>query len=219
MFNWVAHELKTPLSAARMTVELMRRETTAGGQEKAARRLDSLMRQLDRMESMIASVLDAGRLAEGRVTLDRRPHDFAELMTGIVAYWRESCPDCEFAFTPPGGPLMLDIDANRVREVMNNLLSNAVKYSGAPKRVEVLVRVAPATVEVDVKDFGIGIEAAELSRIFKRFHRAEGESSPGHGLGLFIASALTRLHGGSLRVKSEPGRGSTFTLVLPRVTR
>jgi signal transduction histidine kinase len=105
-----------------------------------------------------------------------------------------------------------------VRQIVNNLLANAVKYSLSSKRIDVAIRTTAATVELDVVDWGIGIASEELPRIFNRFHRADSAAAAGHGLGLFIASVLTLLHGGSLNVKSELGKGSTFTLALPRKT-
>jgi two-component system sensor histidine kinase/response regulator len=98
---------------------------------------------------------------------------------------------------------------------LNNLLSNAVKYGGPAKRVDVTLSSSPGLALIEVRDWGEGIAASKLPTIFERFHRADAADGRGHGLGLFIAAALTRLHGGNLAAHSELGKGSTFTFRLP----
>jgi signal transduction histidine kinase len=109
----------------------------------------------------------------------------------------------------------LALDTERVRQVLNNLLSNAVKYRGSVPRVELTLSSSPGLAVIQVRDWGVGMPASRLPTIFDRYRRADEDSARGHGLGLFIASELARLHGGSLAVRSALGEGSTFTLRLP----
>ena len=99
---------------------------------------------------------------------------------------------------------------------MASTISNAIKYGTPPERLDVTVRTTPTEVEVSVRDYGRGIEREQLPRIFQRFHRDNASAGSGYGLGLYIATALARVHGGGLRVESQPGKGATFVLSLPR---
>ncbi|MDB4968095.1 MAG: hybrid sensor histidine kinase/response regulator [Myxococcales bacterium] len=216
--NWVAHELKSPLSAARMSAELIRRRLELIGEEQDHSRIRVVLRGLDRMTDLINSVLDAAALNEGKVTLNRQRVDIIAFVARVVALWRDLHPEVDFALAAPKQSLELQIDETRLHQVLDNLLSNAVKYGGEQKRVEVEVQALGGQLVVSVRDHGRGIAAAEIPHLFQRFHRAEGNDGQGHGLGLFIAAAVAKLHGGTLSVKSERGAGSTFALSLPRAS-
>ncbi|HZH02676.1 MAG TPA: hybrid sensor histidine kinase/response regulator [Myxococcaceae bacterium] len=217
MLAWVAHEVKTPLSSARMHAELLLRRFSAPEDVRDRRRAESLVRQLDRMTGLVNSVLDAAKLAEGRLMLQRTRVDLRELLPLVVANWRDTQPDYQFdLYLPVEAPVESDLDPERFRQVLDNLLSNAVKYGLPSKRVEVALTALPQSASVQVTDYGPGIERHELPHIFDRFYRAPGSEGEGHGLGLYIAAALARVHGGSLEVDSQRGQGTSFTVKLPR---
>lgn len=114
----------------------------------------------------------------------------------------------------PAAPVMLLYDAARLRQVLDALVSNAVKFGGEAPVVEVRVAERPTTVVISVRDQGIGMAVAELPRLFDRFHHvADGDAK---GDGLYTASALARLHKGTLSARSKVGEGSVFELELPR---
>ncbi|MDC0707843.1 hybrid sensor histidine kinase/response regulator [Stigmatella sp. ncwal1] len=215
MLNWVAHEIKTPLSAARLNAQVLMRRQTAHPDAGDPKYAEAILRQLDRMDSLVTSILDAARLSDGKMVLHQEHGDFASLLQGVVQEWRELQPQVSFCLEGAGQPLLLSFDPERVRNILNNLLSNAVKYGGEGKRVEVGLSLSPGLAVVHVRDWGQGMAASEIPNIFERFHRATGSGGNGHGLGLYIASALARLHGGSLSAKSALGEGSTFSLRLP----
>ncbi len=214
--NWVAHELKSPLSAVRMSVELLRRRLDVIGEEQDRGRINVVLRGLDRMTTLINSVLDAAALGEGKLALRRCRVDVVAFVERVVALWRALHPDFIFELSAPSEPLVMNVDETRIQQVLENLLSNAVKYSGEEKRIEIEVLPQAGLTVIAVCDLGRGIAAAELPHLFERFHRADDARGEGHGLGLFIAAALAKLHGGALTVKSELGRGTTFSLSLPR---
>jgi signal transduction histidine kinase len=168
------------------------------------------------MDALVTSILEAARLADGRLILQKETHDMVRFLWSVISDWKKTQPEYELAFEPPVEALPLQFDAERLRQVLDNLISNAVKYGLPCKRIEVALVPGPSTAEVRVRDFGPGIDAADLPRIFGRFYRARDVAGSGHGLGLYIAAALARLHGGALRVDSKRGEGSTFTIVLPR---
>ncbi|WP_375771335.1 ATP-binding protein [Archangium gephyra] len=215
MLNWVAHEIKTPLSSARLNAQLLLRKQDERGAAEERKCSEAILRQLDRMNSLVTSILDAARLSEGKVALQRERGELGAFLQDVVQEWRELQPQVDFSLTGVAQPVKLSFDAERVRYILNNLLSNAVKYGGEQRRVEVTLSLTPGLAIVQVRDWGVGIPASELRNIFERFHRADGAGGHGHGLGLYIAAALARLHGGSLTAQSELGQGSTFSLRLP----
>ena len=219
MLNWLAHEMKTPLGAARMSAQLLLRKLEETKATEPERKLSAtVIRQLDRMNGLMTSILDASRLSEGQVTLNLVPVDLATLALEVVHDWNELQPQATITLVGAEEHIQVAADPERLRHVLNNLIGNAIKYSGQVKRVEVTLRSSPGAAVIDVRDWGEGIPASKLPAIFDRFHRADADDGRGHGLGLFIAAAITRLHGGTLVAQSELGKGSTFTLRL-RVAR
>lgn len=215
LLAWVAHEVKTPLSSARLNLDLLIRELAGSQHEPQRRRARSALTQMERLAELVNSVLQASQLANGRVQLKLERTELRTLLETIVAYWRETRPEIRFDLSMPEERVSLQLDPKRIREVLDNLISNAVKYRHQSNEVEVRLALSPGRAVISVRDFGVGIDAAELPRVFDRFHRAEGALGEGHGLGLFIAAGLAALHGGALTAKSERGAGSTFSLVLP----
>jgi signal transduction histidine kinase len=115
-------------------------------------------------------------------------------------------------------PLVINGDVSRLQRMVANLLDNAIKYTPAGGRVSVSVKEGQEQVIVAISDSGIGIDEKSLPRIFERFYRGdESRSTPGNGLGLSLVGALVHAHGGEIQVESSPGKGTRFTVVLPKV--
>ena len=216
MLNWLAHEIKTPLGAARMSAQLLVRKLEEMFASEPEKKLSvTIIRQLDRMDALITSILDASRLSEGKVMLKLEPVDLSAFVKETLQDWRELQPEATITLLGGERRLVLAADAERLRHVLNNLIGNAIKFSGRTKKVQVTLDSSPGTAVIEVRDWGEGIAASKLPTIFERFHRADASDGRGHGLGLFIAAAITRLHGGTLLAHSESGKGSTFSLRLP----
>ena len=179
------------------------------------KRLVVLRRQLRRMDELATSILDAAQLQDGRLRLDLEPVDLHDLVGRVTANWRDLYPEHDFSLVD-GRDVVVDGDPERLRQILDNLISNAVKYGTPGRRVRIAVTAGEHSVGVSVTDEGRGIPTSELPHIFDRFHRVAGQGGRGHGLGLYISAQLARLHGGTIKVESELGRGSAFTLVLPR---
>jgi len=216
MLNWLAHEIKTPLGAARMSAQLLVRKLEEMRASRPEKKLSAaIIRHLDRINALVTSILDASRLSEGKVTLKLASVDLSALLQEILLEWRELQPQATLSLVGGDHYVELAADPERLRHVVNNLIGNAIKYGGQAKRVQITLGSLPGVAVVEVRDWGEGIAASKLPTIFERFHRADAADGRGHGLGLFIAAAITQLHGGTLAARSEVGKGSTFSLRLP----
>jgi two-component system sensor histidine kinase/response regulator len=215
MLGWVSHEIKSPLSTAVSATQLAMRSLAHGDDpEKAVKLLERTMRQLKRIDELVSTLLDAAQLQDGKLQLERKPVDVVELVEAAGAYWRDTHPESVIEISLPLHAVVVEGDRERLRQIVDNLVSNALKYGqGAPIVVNVTARAT--SVAISISDHGRGIPPDEIPQIFDRFHRVPGEGGRGHGLGLFIAAALARLHQGAVSVESEVARGSTFSIELP----
>jgi two-component system, sensor histidine kinase and response regulator len=215
LIRWVAHEIKTPLAAARMNLQLLERKLAAGGGAPDRHHFKSVSRQLESMEQLVNSLLDASRLAQGELMLTVAPEDLHAVVDNTLAQFRATYPDYDFEHLPSEGSLQVRIDVPRVGQVLSQLLSNAVRYGAPPRHVRVEVQRREGHAELTVQDFGQGISQAAQRTLFDRNRMTEAGGSKRPGLGLYLARELARLHGGELSVRSSPGQGARFVLSLP----
>ena len=214
-----SHELQTPLTSVRGYAELFRR----GAAERPAD-LETAMRRIEeeaeRMGVLVDDLLLLARLDQGR-PLERRRIDLGALVGDLVTDARVVEPDRPIDLAADG-PVVVEGDDVRLRQVVGNLLSNARAHTprGAPVTVRVRAEGDEAVVEVD--DSGPGLAPEHAERVFERFFRADpsrARASGGSGLGLSIVSAIAEAHGGRAEVHSTPGRGTTFRVVFPLAPR
>jgi signal transduction histidine kinase len=217
-----SHELRTPVTALELNLTsilpLARsgRAGEGGGGDKLSGKLERAARQVDRLSTLINSLLDVTRITAGRLSLCPVDVDLAELVRSVVARFREVIERSE-------SQLVLGIeerlpgrwDPMALETVTGNLLSNAIKF-GSARPIEVALERTERGVRLSVTDHGIGIPAEQQSRIFERFERAvSSRHYGGFGIGLWVARHLVEAHGGSIEVWSRPGEGSRFTVSLP----
>ena len=207
----VAHELRTPLSVVRGTVEGMLDGVYARDDERLALVLEEtelMARLLDDLR--LLSLADGGVLA-----LHREPTDLADLAGDVVAAHRPRAEAAGVALglrAEPGQP-PAEVDPLRVRQVLENLLVNALNHTGRGGAVRVDVAQRDGTATLAVRDTGSGIPPDDLAHVFDRFWKSA--DSGGSGLGLAIARSLAEAHGGTIRAESVVGRGTVMTLELP----
>lgn len=216
----VSHELRTPITSIKGFVETL--EGGALEDPDAARRfLGIISRQTNRLSNIIEDLLSLSKIEqqEGRWQLELEPRSLDKALKGAMRYCEEQAAeksialelDCPSNLQPKLHPSLFE-------QAVVNLVDNAIKYSESNKVVKVVAEAKGDHLDVKVKDQGVGIPRAHLPRLFERFYRVDKARSRdvgGTGLGLSIVKHIAVAHGGNVRVKSEVGRGSVFTITLP----
>ncbi|MEK6976750.1 MAG: HAMP domain-containing sensor histidine kinase [Candidatus Thermoplasmatota archaeon] len=217
--NAAAHELNTPLTPLRLQVHMLQSSGRIDDAEARARALRILVRNVDRLMQLVQNMLDVARLQSGRSMLERAPVDVALLVRDAVDTYQALAQAKRVTLAVDGpATLVANLDGKRVSQILDNLVSNAVKFS--PQDQAVLVRYAgdDRQVTVHVEDHGVGFTLDQRGRMFLPFSQAHRDvlETAGTGLGLFISRGIAERHGGTLDgVSPGPGRGATFTCVLP----
>jgi PAS domain S-box-containing protein len=214
----LGHELRNPLAPIRNSIYLLERVPPDGPQ--ALRAKEVVRRQTEHLTRLVDDLLDVTRISRGRIELRREVVDLRNVV-------RRTCEDMKILFDQaaidlrvdfPASPVLADVDATRIAQVVGNLLHNANKFTPAEGVVTVALRNREAMAEIEVSDTGIGMEPRDVPRMFEPFaqERRDPTRSEGLGLGLPLAKALVELHGGTLGAHSAgPGKGARFTVRLP----
>jgi signal transduction histidine kinase len=177
--------------------------------------LDVILTETEHLTELVDRLLAAARLEAGLLRLELDDLDPGPLVDRVAEEFRRAHADRVWEVDVADRLPVVRADPVRVREVLHNLLSNAVKYSSPGSRVQVRAAATEAgELAIAVADEGIGIGAAERPHVFERFYRAS-DRAEGTGLGLYMSAAIVAAHGGRIDLDSEPGRGSTFVVVLP----
>ncbi len=215
----VSHELRSPLNAITGWTSLLRSGRLNSDQVERA--IETIQRNAQLQNQMIADLLDVSRIVSGRMRLDVRPCQLIKVVEAALEVIRPAADAklirLQTQLDPAAGPVAGDPD--RLQQVISNLLSNAVKFTPREGRVQVQLQRINSHVEIVVSDTGQGIEAEVLPFIFERFRQGESGSTREHGglgLGLTIARHITELHGGIITARSEGlDKGAQFTVQLP----
>lgn len=215
MMQDLMHELRTPLTSILHRLEAMQ----DGVYPISDANLAKMYAELDRLSRFVDDMNKLSEAEAARFQLRPKRTDLSELTRsvweGFQFLAREN--SIELTFSPCYEPCVVDVDPDRIVQVVSNLLSNALKYTQPGGRVEVGVRFEGHAVALTCRDNGIGISEEELPNVFRRFYRAgkSASGSRGLGVGLSIVRALVNAHGGTVSAESAPGEGSVFTVILP----
>ncbi|GHO63881.1 hypothetical protein KSC_027730 [Ktedonobacter sp. SOSP1-52] len=216
--SMAGHELRNPLAVVKMQTQLVRKRLERQSQHEAATALSRVEGPVKQLERLIGELLDVSKIQAGKleyrqetVDLDALLHEVADTMQQIHT--------THTMVVRGAAPRSLVGDKDRLGQVFTNLISNAIKYSPGAETVEMDLSTSEETVTVRVRDHGLGIPREQRDKIFERFYRASGprqKAIPGLGMGLYIVQEIVKRHGGTITVDSEVGKGSTFTVTLPR---
>lgn len=212
----VAHDLRNPISAIKMSSEILTQEgIDLGGETKTF--LEVIQRQSSHLNRMVGDLLETTRIEAGQVELRLHQQDLRQCVGDCVELFRHYSEAHPLRFVASPEPVPCHFDPMRISQVVNNLISNAIKYSPFGGEVQVRVERRGSDAVVAVSDLGSGIAPEELSSIFQAFHRSKAtrETIPGVGLGLHTARKLVQAHRGRIEVESQVGVGSTFKVILP----
>jgi PAS domain S-box-containing protein len=213
----VSHELRTPMTAVYGAARTLLRPELDISPDQARELLQMIATQSERLAQITEEVLLASRLDRGEVTVEHDRVDVAELARGTVEALRPQL-GLEVTLEAPGEAFAMG-DRDRIQQILINLLDNAAKFSPRGGRITTSLNQDAEHVRLAVSDQGVGIAPSEQQAIFEKFYRVDPhltETPGGTGLGLYICRELARRMGGEIKVESEPGRGSTFVLELPR---
>ncbi|MCX6136472.1 MAG: ATP-binding protein [Ignavibacteriales bacterium] len=215
----VSHELRTPIFSLQGMIETLL-NGAIDGSAVDRESLEKALRNSDRLSSLLNGLIDVSRIESGEMKLQYRYFNAAEFLRTCIA---EMESQTQLAGITLRSEISLEEgtemygDRDRLRQVMKNLIENAIRYSGEGKGVTVIASEREKLVEISVVDEGIGIEEEHLSQIFERFYRVDKvrpTTGGGTGLGLAIVKHILEAHRSFITVKSEPGKGSSFTFAI-----
>ena len=215
----ISHQLKTPIAALNIYNGILQQEADNAD---TVRKFAGLSEQeLDRLESLVQSLLKMARLDVGAITLEQSPENLSELLEQIKGQY-------SFRAGQEGKELVLAGDERSVllcdriwlTEAIGNLVKNALDHTTQGDRIQIRWQQSPCLTTIAVEDSGSGIHPEDLYHIFKRFYRSRfSKDTQGVGLGLPLAKSIIEAHQGSIEVYSEPGHGTTFTICFPMMTK
>jgi signal transduction histidine kinase len=214
-----SHELRTPLTSLKLQVQSLLDVPPNFADADEARRMNASLaltdRQVRRLERLIGNLLDVSRIAVGRFQLAREPVDLSAVVRDVVQQFSAELSRSNVTVTTDLAPSVIgQWDPLRLEQVIVNLLSNAIKY-GEGKPIAIRVSGDGKRARLEVRDGGVGVDAANHARIFERFERAVSVNYGGLGLGLYITRQIVEAHGGTIAVKSTLAEGATFTVEIP----
>lgn len=213
-----SHELKTPLTSLKGLAQITHRRLARAGSAEVPH-VQKMERAIGRMETLVNDLLDISRIESGKLALRLESADLKALCAQVIDE-QVAATERQIIFEAPEGPVEVEVDVDRIGQVLTNLLSNALKYSPEDSPVALSLAQSGDEVVLAVRDEGAGIPPAEQSHIFERFYRSpavqvRSGSGVGLGLGLYITREIVERHGGRLWVESVADCGSTFYVALP----
>ena len=222
LMSMFAHDMKSPLIAIQGFVLRLLAHTTDMDQEKREKYLEIIKREAGKLDHLISDFLEFSRLQTGKLNLNLSTTSLdQELLELFEAYHpKASQSGIELKLENKESLPLIEADAARLRRVLTNLLDNAFKFTVGEGTVTILTQQTNHEVSIKIIDEGRGIDAEDLHSVFEPFQRGrEAEETGGIGLGLAVVKTIVEAHGGRVFVESEPGKGSVFTVVLPKIKK
>lgn len=214
----VSHELRTPLTAIHGALGLLATGQLGTLTERGQRLVEIAKNNTDRLVRLVRDLLEVDRLDSGRVVMSPQTCNAANLVTQAIESVLTLAEASSIHLNAQVMPILLEVDPDRIIQVLINLLGNAINFSDSGSEVWVSVSSHGEQVQFEVKDAGPGIPADQLEAVFDRFHQVDASDSRrrgGTGLGLAICRSIVQQHGGRIWATSPPGQGCTFSFTLP----
>ncbi|NCD71000.1 sensor histidine kinase [Mucilaginibacter agri] len=209
-----SHELKTPLTSINGYLQILSRLKM---DDKQQRFVDKTLQQVQKLTTLVNDLLDISKIEAGQLQLNIQKFDLKELLNDVIELIQHSNENYQITLNTTVENCIVNADSQRIEQVLLNLLTNAIKYSPGANTIELSLTCTAHEVQVDVKDFGLGIPENKIGQIFSRFYRVEdlNPTISGLGIGLYLACEIVTRHNGRLWVNSEIDVGSTFHFTLP----
>jgi two-component system phosphate regulon sensor histidine kinase PhoR len=214
-----SHEARTPLTAMRSAVDSFElgAEHMTAEEDQQLRRIMS--RQLRRLERLVDDLSELSRIESGDLPLERGQIDLRAMISELAEDFADRASEKDLQFAIRGESVRVVADSMRIQQAFSNLIDNAIKYGGTQSTIDIDIHASNDRAVVRITDHGEGVAPEEKERIFRRFYRVDKSRSQdiaGTGLGLAITKHLVLLHRGTIDVESEPGKGATFVVSLPK---
>ena len=210
-----SHELRTPVTSLKASLQLLHRMKDNPSVIVAPKLIDQANKSLNKVSSLISDLLNASKLNEGQLFLNKKWFSILNLIDDCCYEVRIAG---EYAIVPEGDlEIQIFADADRIDQVLTNLINNALKYAPASKVIRVNIKKQEDSIKISVIDKGPGIKPEKLPHLFERYYRVDtgNHQFSGLGLGLYISAEIVKKHGGQIGVESEPGNGATFWFTIP----
>ena len=220
LLGMAAHDLRSPLGVVQSYAEFLRDEAAAVLDDEQREFVEAIWDSSRFMLSIIDDLLDVAQIEAGTLNLELAETDLVELVQRNVVLNRvlASRKNIRLELSVPDEPVLVPVDPRKIQQVLNNLLSNAIKYSHPDSTAWIELEAALDTVRITVRDEGEGIAEKDIPGLFQPFGRASKQGTSGErstGLGLAIVHRIIEGHGGHVGLESAPGKGSTFSVILP----
>jgi signal transduction histidine kinase len=213
----VSHEFRTPLTSMRQLSEMLSKGRVIS-EDRRQQYYDVLTRESERLHRLVERLLNFGRTEAGAARYHLEPVELGELIRAVAGEFQRQAEHCQVEVSVDAAPCRIRGEREMLSLALWNLLDNAMKYSPECRTVWISLSRNGAQAAIAVRDQGVGIPRHEQGRIFKKFVRGAGTAAlgvKGTDIGLTMVDHAVKAHGGQVRLESEVGRGSTFTIVLP----
>lgn len=216
LYSVASHEFKTPLAVIQANIEMLKVKQSP---KLIGMGLATMEEEVDRLNNMIMDMLELKKLTTGRRNFNLTKVDFVQIVNELFSETKETGSEQrKLLLEVIGNPLELQADYSLIRYIFSNMLGNSIKFSAPGTEVKVILDFSQDELQVSFVDQGIGIPDEDQSKVFQSFYRGSNVSNvPGTGVGLSIVSEFVKLHKGKIKLASEAGKGSTFTLILPKL--
>lgn len=214
-----SHELKTPLTSIKAYIQLLERMPDVRKESKFATYISRAQSQVNKLDSLIADLLDISKIENGKLKVNKKPFDMETLIESAIETIHYTHSHIQIKIEREGDAITQDVngDAFRIEQVLINFLTNAIKYSPDSEKVVIHTATKEDHLYIAVQDFGIGIPEHKKNNIFTKFYRVEESSVKfqGLGIGLYICAEIIKQHNGTYGIESSSQQGTTFYFTIP----